>query len=38
LFKSWSEALKLGFPIWGLTGILCILFYYIYKWYSNRKA
>jgi hypothetical protein len=38
LFVSWSQALRLGFPIWGLTGILCIAFYYIYRWYSNRKA
>ncbi|MEW6717297.1 MAG: hypothetical protein AB1345_07330 [Chloroflexota bacterium] len=30
-------AIKAGFPIWGITGVLCILWYYGYKFYLNRK-
>jgi hypothetical protein len=38
LFVSWSQALRLGLPIWGLTGIFCVAAYYIYKWYLTRKS
>jgi hypothetical protein len=38
LFESWSNALVRGLPIWGLTGVLCIVMYYIYKWFLGRKA
>ena len=38
LFVSWSEALTRGLPIWGLVAVLCLLWYFIYRWYLNRKA
>jgi len=38
LFVSWSEALSRGLPIWGLAAVLCLLWYFIYRWYLNRKA
>jgi len=30
-------ALRAGFPIWGITAVLCIIWYYGYKWYLNRQ-
>ncbi|NPA92821.1 MAG: hypothetical protein GXO56_03975 [Chloroflexi bacterium] len=30
-------ALKAGAPIWGLTAVLAVIWYYLYKWYLNRK-
>ena len=30
-------ALRAGFPIWGITGALCVVWYYGYKWYLGRK-
>lgn len=30
-------ALRAGFPIWGITGLLCAIWYYGYKWYLNRQ-
>lgn len=30
-------AIRAGFPIWGTTGALCILWYLVYRWYLNRK-
>jgi hypothetical protein len=38
LFVSWAEALSRGLPIWGLVAVMCIIWYYIYKWYIGRKA
>ena len=37
LFVSWSEALSRGLPIWGLVVVICLLWYFIYRWYLNRK-
>jgi hypothetical protein len=37
LFVSWSEALSRGLPIWGLVAVICLLWYFIYRWYLNRK-
>jgi len=37
LFASWSTALVKGLPIWGLTAVLCVLWYFVYQWYLNRK-
>ena len=31
-------ALRAGFPIWGLVGLLCVVWYYAYKWYLGRKS
>ena len=30
-------SLQSGWSIWGGTGILCILVFYFYKWFLNRK-
>jgi len=30
-------AIKAGFPIWGITGVLTIVWYYFYKWWLGRK-
>jgi hypothetical protein len=30
-------AIKAGFPIWGITALLCIVWYYGYKLYLDRK-
>ena len=32
------ESIKAGFPIWGLTGVLCLVFYFGYKYYLQQKA
>jgi len=35
--RDWWLAMKAGFPIWGLTAVLTVVWYYFYKWYLNRK-
>ncbi len=30
-------ALRAGFPIWGITGALCVVWYFGYKWFLNRE-
>ena len=30
-------ALQAGFPIWGITAALCVVWYYAYRWYLNRQ-
>jgi len=35
--RDWWMAIKAGFPVWGLTGVLAMAWYYLYKWYLNRK-
>ncbi len=30
-------ALRHGFPIWGITALLCAVWYYGYKWYLARS-
>ena len=30
-------AIKSGWLIWGGTAVMCILLYYVYKGYLNRK-
>ena len=37
LFVTWKGALLAGLPIWGITGVLCVVFYYAYKFYLGRK-
>jgi len=37
IYTSWSQALLQGLPIWGLTGVLCVIWYFVYRWYLNRK-
>lgn len=36
--RDWWWAIRAGFPIWGITGALCILWYFGYSWWLNRKA
>jgi len=30
-------ALQSGWMLWGGTAILCIIIFYLYKWFLNRK-
>ncbi len=38
LFVGWTSALLKGLPIWGITAVLCVLFYFGYRWYLGRKG
>lgn len=35
--RDWWTAIKAGFPIWGITGGLCVVFYVGYWYYLKRK-
>jgi hypothetical protein len=35
--KDWWLAVRTGFPIWGIVGALCIVFYFVYRTYLSRK-
>ena len=35
--RDWWWAIRAGFPIWGITGALCVLWYFGYSWWLNRK-
>jgi uncharacterized RDD family membrane protein YckC len=35
--RDWWMAIRAGFPIWGITGGLCILWYIGYYWWQKRK-
>ena len=35
--RDWWMAIKAGVPVWGLTAVLTVVWYYAYKWYLNRK-
>ena len=35
--NDWLMALQAGFPIWGIVGVLCVVWYYGYKFWVNRK-
>ncbi len=35
--RDWMLALRSSFPIWGITAVLCVIWYFIYKWYLSRK-
>ena len=35
--RDWWMAIKAGVPIWGLTAVLTVIWYYAYKWYLNRR-
>jgi hypothetical protein len=35
--NDWWWAIRAGFPIWGIAGALCILWYVGYSWWLNRK-
>jgi hypothetical protein len=36
--RNWWVAVRAGFPIWGITALLCILWYVGYSYYLKRKA
>jgi hypothetical protein len=36
--RDWWVAIKAGFPIWGITAVLTIIWYYFYKWWLGRKV
>ena len=31
------QALLAGWPIWIITAVLCVVWYFFYKWYLNRQ-
>lgn len=35
--RNWMLALTSSFPIWGVTAVLCVVWYFVYKWYADRK-
>jgi hypothetical protein len=35
--KDWVSALKLSYPVWGFTAILCVAWYLLYKLYIRTK-
>ncbi len=37
LGASIGQVLKAGFPVWGITAVLAVLFYVGYYFYVNRK-
>lgn len=37
LFLNWSVALLTSLPVWGITAVLCVVWYFAYKWYLDRK-
>jgi hypothetical protein len=36
--RDWIMALRAGFPIWGIVGLLCIVWYFAYKFWVNRST
>jgi hypothetical protein len=32
-----GQALLAGWPIYGITAVLCVLWYFFYQWYLNRQ-
>ncbi len=34
---DWVAALKAGFPIWGIVGAACIVWYVGYLWWLRRQ-
>lgn len=35
--RDWWLAIQAGFPIWGITGLLTIIWYVFYRWWLGRK-
>jgi hypothetical protein len=39
LFVSPLHAIQVGFPMWGITAVLCVVCYFGYKaWLTRKKA
>jgi hypothetical protein len=36
--RDWMMAIQAGFPIWGITGGLTIVWYLFYRWWLGRKG
>jgi hypothetical protein len=36
--QDWLMALRAGLPIWGIVGVLCVVWYYGYKFWVSREA
>lgn len=36
--RDWLAAFKAGFPIWGITAVLCIVWYVGYSLWLKRKS
>lgn len=37
LVGNWWQAIKTGFPIWGITAVLCVAAFFGYKYWLERK-
>lgn len=35
--RDWWAAIQAGFPIWGITGVLTIIWYFFYRWLLSRR-
>lgn len=35
--RDWWYAIRTGFPMWGLVGALCIVWYFVYKFWLGRS-
>ena len=35
--NGFVQALTASAPIWGITAVLCVIWYFAYKWYINRN-
>jgi hypothetical protein len=35
--NDFMQALISSAPIWGITAVLCVIWYFAYKWYVNRN-
>jgi len=35
--QDWFAALKVCYPVWAFTAILCVAWYYLYKLYLTTK-
>ncbi len=36
--SDWLAALKAGFPIWGITAVVCVAWYFLYQFILNRRS
>ncbi len=34
---NWFQAFQISLPVWGITGVLCVAWYYVYKLYLKRR-
>lgn len=35
--RNWGLALKTSLPVWGVTAVLCVVWYFVYKAYADKK-